>query len=51
MKYTITSIKKNLVIDGLLDDAIAAAMAMDEEFQPAFGVQVVDEDGEVIWDS
>ena len=48
--YKITSIKHTEDLDGSLDDAIARAQEINEEYQPAFGVQV-ELDGETVWDS
>lgn len=45
--YTINSIKGSRTIDGTQADAIAAAIAMEEELQPAFGV-TVELDGETV---
>lgn len=49
--YRITSIKHSESFEGDLSDAIARAREIDEEYQPAFGVQVEDVDGVTVWDS
>lgn len=49
--YTITSIKHKEQIDGTESDAIARAREINEEYQPACGVQVEDENGNTVWDS
>lgn len=46
--YRVWSVKGSQMIDGTLEDAIAAAVAHEEEHQPAFGVEVEDDDGEVV---
>lgn len=49
--YTIKSIKTAAETRESLDAAIARAREIDVEYQPAFGVQVEDGDGETVWDS
>lgn len=43
--FTLTAIGINRTVTGTLDDAIAAAIEIDAEYQRAFGVTVTDEDG------
>jgi hypothetical protein len=45
--WTLSSCKGGRTVDGALDEAIEAAIALDEELQPAGGVDVVDEAGDV----
>lgn len=46
--YTLISAKGNLLFTGTEEQAIAAAIAMEEELQPVFGVTVEDEEGDTI---
>ena len=48
--YTITSIKFSETMEGTKEQAIAQAIAMNEEYQPAFGTQV-EVDGETVYDT
>ena len=48
---TITSIKRVEEWTGPMDGAIKRAKQIDAEYQPAYGVQIEDEDGSIIWDS
>lgn len=47
--YTISSIKQTEKFNGTLDEAIDRAIALDEEYQPAFGVQVEDDDETILF--
>jgi hypothetical protein len=49
--YTIRSVKHTETFRGALRQAIERAQAINEEYQPAFGVQVETEDGATQWDS
>lgn len=49
--YTIKSIKTAAETRETLDAAIERAREIEAEYQPAFGVQVEDADGETVWDS
>lgn len=50
--YKIESIKHTEAFVGTLDEAIARAQEIDAEFQPAYGVQVIEEaSGDTVWDS
>lgn len=49
--YTISSIKHTEEFSGTLQEAIARANEINEEYQPAYGVQIEDADGAVLWDS
>lgn len=49
--YTIRSVKINEEFEGTLADAIARATEINDEYQPAYGVQIDTESGETIWDS
>jgi hypothetical protein len=46
--YTLISTKGNRTVEGTETEAIAAAQAMHDELQPAYGVTVEDEDGETV---
>lgn len=48
--YTITSAKTSEDFSGTFDEAVARAKAINDEYQPAFGVQI-EEDGETVWDT
>lgn len=49
MRYRLISVKGKTEGEGSRDDAIKAAVAMEDELQPAFGVTVEDLDsGETI---
>ena len=48
--YTITNIKTSETITGTIDEAIARAEAMNNEYQPAFGTQI-EEDGKTVYDT
>ena len=49
--YQIRSIKYSEKFTGTLDMAIDRANEINAEYQPAYGVQVEDEDGLAVWDS
>ncbi len=51
MKMKIYSIKCEEFFHGELEDAISRAKKIDEEYQPAYGVQIEDESGNILWDS
>ena len=51
MTYEIHSIKHSVHFSGELDAAIELAIAIDEEYHPAFGVQVEDADGGTVYDT
>lgn len=46
--FKIKSIKAESEIEGTLVKAIKAALAHEEEYQPSFGVDVIDESGDVV---
>lgn len=46
--YTLTSAKGHRTIAGTQAEAIAAAIEMDDELQPAYGVTIEDADGETV---
>ena len=50
MTYEIHSIKHSVHFSGELDAAIELAIAIDEEYQPAFGVQV-ESNGDTVYDT
>lgn len=43
--YTIKSVKATTEVDGTRAEVIAAAIAHEQEYQPPFGVEVLDERG------
>lgn len=45
--FTLNSTKGTKIIDGSLEEAIRAAVQMDADLQPAYGVTVEDEDGTI----
>ncbi len=47
----ITSIKRVEEWTGPMDGAIERAKQIDAEYQPAYGVQIEDEDGHTLWSS
>jgi ABC-type cobalt transport system substrate-binding protein len=49
--YEIKSVKVNEQFSGSLDDAIARAKEIRDEYAPAFGVQVETASGEEVYDS
>ncbi len=49
--YKIESIKITESLSGTIEGAIARAKEIDAEYQPAWGVQVYDDDGLCLWDS
>lgn len=46
--YSIKSIKAESEIEGTLVNAINAAISHEKEYQPSFGVDVIDDAGEVV---
>lgn len=46
--YKLITTKGTETVDGTFDEAVAAAIAMEDRLQPAFGVTVEDEDGETV---
>lgn len=51
MNMTIKSIKVSESFVGDLDEAIERAREIEEEYRPAWGVQVVDDAGNIIFDT
>lgn len=50
--YTVRSVKAHRTYADLsLDEAIKAAKAHNEELQPAYGTEVVNARGDVVWSS
>ena len=49
--WTIFSVKAVETIRGTLTDAIERANEHLNKLQPAFGVQIEDENGNIVWDS
>lgn len=47
--YIISSIKKTEKFEGSFEEAIECAVEIYIEYQPAFGVQVENDDGEVLF--
>ena len=48
MIYTLHSTKGQQQVDGTLAQAVVAALAMEAELQPAFGVTILDEDDDTL---
>jgi hypothetical protein len=46
--FKLISVKGTRTFEGTAEQAIAAAKAMDEELQPAYGVSVEDDNGDTV---
>ena len=50
-RLTIRSVKRTEEFTGPMYEAIQRAVQIESEYRPAFGVQIEDEDGAILWDS
>ena len=46
--FTLTTTKATKTVTGTIEEAIAAAIELDHDLQPAFGVTVSDENGNTV---